>query len=231
MSKASATSPGIQTWLSSKKYVSDWLNIEPTLAAADAGTWQTVVNDYYRDRLQTRYLDPIDLMRKHGPGKGEGFSIVAIQCSLIEFLESCYQGINYEYGHRRGFFASIFRPFVGGSSASDFTYSDSGKIFVSFLTTRSPVNQSFPTRSAARDFYRDVRCGVLHEARTKGAWIIRDRKPAGSALAVDYPNRILYRDDFQDDINAFITGYCAAVPGSIPLREAFVRKFNHLCRA
>lgn len=37
-------------------------------------------------------------MQEHGTLTGEGFAIAAVQCALIEFLESTEQGINFSYG-------------------------------------------------------------------------------------------------------------------------------------
>ena len=90
--------PSDKTKLSSKKTIGDWKAIQPKLiAGADPGIWDDVLRDYYYDRLKTRYLDPIDAVKNLNLSKGEGFAIVAIQCSLVEFLESCFQGINYRY--------------------------------------------------------------------------------------------------------------------------------------
>lgn len=229
----SAAAPNGITWLSSKKTVADWLAIEPTLVGADTPTWSTVMDDYYYDRLKTRYLDPIASIRQQGISRGEGFAIVAILCSLIEFLESCAQGINYHYGRRKGWLAramSRLRSAQWKSTTVDYTYSDSAKLFVDFLTKRSPLNASFPTRALGKEFYVAVRCGILHEACTKGQWRVWDRNPAKPPLVVDGVNKILYRDDLEDAVTTFIQQYRTTVPTAPSLQQAFVRKFNHLCR-
>jgi len=207
--------PSDKTKLSSKKTIGDWKAIQPTLiAGANPGIWDNVLRDYYYDRLKTRYLDPIDAVRELNLSKGEGFAIVAIQCSLVEFLESCFQGINYRYKN----------------PTPPHEYSNSGDVFVSFLTKRPPFNGTFTDGTLARDFYEAVRCGVLHEARTKGTWLIHAK--SGSSLIVDRngpDGPILYRDDFQEGIRTFIKNYRAAVPKESPLQQAFIRKFEHLC--
>jgi hypothetical protein len=227
--------PSDETELSSKKKIRDWKVIQPKLlAGADPGIWVEVLRDFYFDRLKTRYLDPIDAVRNQNKRNGEGFAIVAIQCSLIEFLESCYQGTNYDHDdaiHWRCFeWLKSFRP--GGNSkktARKYTYKNSRKMCISFLTERAPFKSRF-NGALAKDFYRSVRCGVLHEARTKGAW--RILAESGSSIIVDPDGRdgpILYRDDFQDGICKFIDDYRAAVPKKCLLQEAFIRKFEHLC--
>lgn len=194
-----------------EKWNYEWQKLSPQLVAgADAATWKEVLRAYYRGRLQSRYLDAIAAIRKSGGSKGEGFVIVAIQCSLIEFLESCNQGINYRCKKPK-------RPHE---------YRDSRKVFVSFLTKRPPFKSRF-TPALADEFYSAVRCGVLHEARTKGAWRIRDR--SGSAKIIDVRAQLVYRDDFQDALEKFIEDYCTQVAQRPKLQKAFIRKFDDLC--
>lgn len=64
-------------------------------------------------RLETRYFDPISKILKVpdsnenssasednsvGALSGEGFAAMTLICSLIEFLQSCYEGKKYKQG-------------------------------------------------------------------------------------------------------------------------------------
>jgi len=74
-----------------------------------------------------------------------GFALMAIGCLVIEALESFYQGL----ADTRGKSAEMFRRFL---------------------------NRGTPLRVfGGRNnwFYRDVRCGILHQAETRGGWRIR----------------------------------------------------------
>jgi hypothetical protein len=53
--------------------------------------WETAFQDYFLDRIQLRYLAPIELLQQLDAKQGEGFAIVSIHCSLIEFLESTFK--------------------------------------------------------------------------------------------------------------------------------------------
>jgi len=194
--------------------VKDWkvfANAQPEAASED--TWKDMIKKFYQGRLLNRYFDPIQKLQQ-GPSTGEGFAIVAIQCSLIEFLEGCVQGVNYKYVPR-------------GQPLGPYEYSESMGIFRSFLSTRDPFKRDF-TPALAEDFYRKVRCGVLHEARTYGTWLVHDGHISGRCIEPATP--ILYRDNFQKAIESFATTYVADVPVSPGLRAAFVRKFEHLCQ-
>jgi hypothetical protein len=196
--------------LSPKKTIGDWKAIRDQLSAGvPAETWEGVLGDFYHERLKSRYLDPIKAIRSKPIFKGEGFAIVAIQCSLIEFLESCLQGKNYRYRN----------------PAPPHEYNRSADLFVSFLTERQPFKPHFD-RPLANAFYTEVRCAVLHEARTKGKWVIMAKNPS---LIVDSNERILYRDNFQEAIIQFTSDYRSKVPHDVELQKAFIRKFDHLC--
>ena len=207
----------IATKLSSKKTIGHWKAIEPKLVSgASPGIWEDVLSDYYYDRLKTRYLDPIKAVQnlhffKCRKPEGEGFAIAAIQCSLIEFLESCFQGIDY-----------ALKPIL------PYEYRNSGDLFVSFLTKRQPFDGAF-NKALAKSFYESVRCGVLHEARTKGAWLIHTRRKNQPSLIVDSNGPTLYRDAFQEAIITFIADYSTMVPRDRGLQLAFISKFHHLC--
>jgi hypothetical protein len=47
---------------------------------------------FFYTRIKTRFLNPIDWILEKRHDKGEGFSVVALQRILIEFLEAFYQG-------------------------------------------------------------------------------------------------------------------------------------------
>ncbi len=202
----------LNTRISRCKTVRDWLTIRPTLDAAATNEWRKVVRDYFFDRLQSRYLDPIDALQEHGTLAGEGFSIVTIQCSLIEFLESTAQGINY-------------RPRYAPGKAGIHDYPDSGRVFTDFLTKRSPFLNTFD-KASARDFYSSVRWGLLHEARTKNDWTIRG-KQSGQEIA-DIGQKIIFRNGFQAALLEYIDSYQRALAVEQALQTAFIRKYDYL---
>src|SRR5579859_6164718 len=193
----------------------DWSALRGALiVGGDPIPWHTACEEYLVARLTLRYLEPIQILRANGTFQGEGFSIVAIQCTLIEFLESTVQGKSYKYRRR------------GDPPLGPYEYSDSSNLFVSFLTTRPPFKSEFD-ESLARDFYKNVRCGLLHEARTKGEWTIWGESP--EAKLVSRKDSIVYRDNFQDGLLQFIDWYKKALLTQTMLQEAFIRKFDSLC--
>jgi hypothetical protein len=184
--------------------------------------WATAFRDFFLERLRTRYFAPIDILRKReshrrngqNAWQGEGFAIVALQCSLIEFLGSTLEGSHYKFRRNKNI------------PLGNYEYDDSKDLFVRFLTTAPPFKAVF-TKALAQDFYANVRCGLLHEARTKNRWTILAIPTTGPC--VDAKTKIIYRDDLQDAFIAFTEWYGAELPKNKGYQEAFLRKFESLC--
>ena len=213
----SATKAPDDVFIAGRRTIKDWKAFHPTLIpGGDPKPWEKAATDYFEARLVSRYLTPIETLQQSGSQRGEGFSIVAVQCSLIEFLESTVHGTSYRYVPRR----------KGVPPLGQYEYSSSGDIFVSFLVNRQPFKNDF-TEDIARDFYESVRCGLLHEARTKNGWTIL-AKNTGNTL-IDANRKIVYRNNFQEGLLAFVSWYKTALPFDRSLQEAFIRKFDSLC--
>ena len=100
-------------------------------------------------------------------------------------------------------------------------------MFESFLVNRAPFNPEFGA-ATAHDFYEGVRCGLLHEARTKNGWVIW-AKHGSRIIDATGAHKILYRDDFQKGLLDFVAWYKSALTSDSPIQEAFIRKFDSLC--
>ena len=95
-----------------------------------------------------------------------------------------------------------------------------------YLCGGNGIGNDFKTEIAARDFY-GVRCGLLHEARTKNGWTIWAKSSDGKTA--DPNQKVMYRDDFQTGLLAFVDCYKGALTTDKTLQEAFIRKFDSLC--
>jgi hypothetical protein len=105
--------------LAGEKTVADWKVLKVKLAKRGASAlWHEACHDFFIARLKTRYLDPIRLLQKSNSRQGEGFAIVSLHCSLIEFLASTLVGKSYR--------------FRGKCGANE--YSKSGNLFVELMS-------------------------------------------------------------------------------------------------
>jgi hypothetical protein len=208
----------LSTYIAGRKTVADWISIRNALNDfGNAELWTSVFDDYFLTRLNDRYLDPIKSIKQDGCYSGEGFSIMTIICSLVEFLETTYQGRNYRFRRK------------GDPELEPFEYSASGQIFVDFLTNRNPFSLHFNTQTAL-DFYSNIRCGLLHEARTNGKWTIWGKSPNNDLMEKNENAFIVFRDDFCDALLNFINiNYKAELLSSTDRKQAFLRKYDRLC--
>ena len=127
----------------------------------------------FQTRLDRKFFTPIKSIIDKKILEGEGFTIVTVQCAIIESLASFRSG--QIFSHKR----------VKGQA--NYIYNESRKMFVEFLHT-SPIfkdnfyqvdNAGHKTKDSpfnADEFYTKVRCGLMHEARTKGKWRINATK-------------------------------------------------------
>lgn len=190
------------------KTTDDWTKFAKQLVpGGDADIWAEAFDKFLLGRLRSRYLNPIAMVRDKGKWEGEGFTIVSIQCALIEFLGATRAGKNFRHKNPQ----------------PPHEYKFSGDLFVDFLFQTPPFDKLF-SKGQAEDFYSNVRCALLHEARTKDGWIIW----SAGATAVDCRKKIVYRDSFQGVIEGYINDYGLALTADASLQEAFLRKFNDL---
>lgn len=103
--------------------------------------------DIFKKRIASRYLEPVDMLIKKDNYRSPtdrryGFTILAIDCLLIETLQSFREGLNNTKGKSKD-------------------------MFVNFLTQRESFRDDFKKDEAER-FYYDIRCGILHQAEILG---------------------------------------------------------------
>jgi hypothetical protein len=205
------------TRIAGKRTVTDWQTLRPILAGGgNSVAWKHAFEDFYYERLKARYFKPIQTLESAADDRnGEGFSIVAIYCTLIEFVASTLEGKTYRYKRR------------GDPPLGRFEYSNSGDMFDRFLIRYVPFCNMFPDVVAAKDFYKNVRCGLLHEARTKGGWLIKFNSTA--TKAIDIETKIVYRNKMKEAFHQFVQWYGEQLPQCPDLQEGFIRKFDSLC--
>lgn len=179
---------------------------------ADQLSWESAFDNFFVGRIRSRYIDPINWIKDAGSGCGEGFAITSIQCALIEFLAALRFGMKY----------------VHQNPNPPYEYKNSRKLFIEFLRVTAPFSKYFGG-DVAIQFYSEIRCGLLHEARTKGAWKIYRESPDGRPI--DSAKCIVYRDTLMDVVNQYIDEYKIEIVYNVDLQGAFIRKFDDLATA
>ncbi|WP_372366420.1 gamma-glutamylcyclotransferase family protein [Candidatus Uabimicrobium sp. HlEnr_7] len=204
------------TKISGNITVEEWKNLRTILLKnmkeLPLQEWNAAFDIFY-SRIQTRFLNPITSILEKDLMQGEGFTVVAIQCILIEFLEAFYQGKIYT---------------VKRDNLWLYEYRSSRQLFKDFLLGHAPFNEQFSEKLAA-NFYSHIRCGLLHEAQTKETSKIRARSSSNLVKELDKGNMIIYRTNFQEALICFIENYKNELLVNMKRRQNFIRKMDDLC--
>ncbi|ELK5409252.1 hypothetical protein RVU00_003530, partial [Vibrio cholerae] len=131
-----------------------------------------------KHRYDERFINPFrDNSQKHG------FAMMAVCCLMVESLISMKRGINEtsdarnEQGHKI-YSGELFEEFFSESS-----------YFCGFS-------------GLGRDFYKHIRCGILHQAETTGGWRIRRK-----GELVDKNEKIINATKFMNALESELNAY------------------------
>lgn len=152
------------TKIAGSKTCGDWRAFRDKLVpGGDRAGWDAAFSDYFWARINLRYLDPISMIQSHDAELGEGFSIVAIHRTLVEFLESTLQGIKYRFVQK-------------DNQLGPFEYRKSGPVFVDFLSKRHPFANAFDGRLLRISTSMYVAgCYMKHAQRMAGSYALMIR--------------------------------------------------------
>ena len=150
--------------------IETWNNLRPLLNNTYnySDNWEKATK-LFQTRLNRKFFKPLQSIIDKRLLEGEGFTIVTVQCAIIESLASFRTGQIFAHKKVKG------QP--------NYIYNESRKMFVDFLHTSSIFKDNFYQEDVAGnktkdspfnadDFYTKVRCGLMHEARTKSEWYI-----------------------------------------------------------
>ncbi len=104
-------------------------------------------------RFKERYITPL----RGNSSKKHGFCTMAICCLMIETLESFWQGWCDTKGQSREAFNGFFKR-----------CKENGLKLGEFAAVYEDLYE---------DFYKNVRCGILHQGETTNGWRIRREGP------------------------------------------------------
>lgn len=214
------------------KELTRWNNIRDKIKGSYVvdENWRESVG-LFKSRIQNKFFDPIEEIIKEKKLKGEGFAIVTVQCALIESLAAFRQG-------------KIFNHEKNKQSPS-YEYKGSSELYIDFLNSADIFRDNFFTIDSkgkkqigkpfkADDFYKNVRCGLIHEGKTKGNWTINasKKKVKTEKIFIDIKGDIisLYRTILHYRLKEYLDSYCIELVSddNQKLRKYFARKLDHL---
>ncbi|MFW6272551.1 MAG: hypothetical protein ACOC2U_02075 [bacterium] len=223
--------------VSGKLKIKHWENLKVKLDVEKNDCWNKAFK-FFEIRINTRYLEPIKRIQTTNRNHGEGFAMVNLQCSLIETIESFYNGWIYQHENEKDKNGKTvkYKGYYKRETEGDRIHLNNQCIFESFFIKRFPfIEKGIDGES----FYKNVRCTLLYETQTKNDWLIKAENKNPSCFYEEKENKkIIYRNDFQLALNNVIQYYKAAIVNGqeygeisvIELRKNFKAKFDHICK-
>lgn len=173
-----------------------------------SNNWDRAV-EIFKIRIASRYLEPVDLLIKKDNDRipvdrRYGFTILAIDCLLIETLQSFREGLTDTNGKSKD-------------------------MFVNFLTQRESFKDYFRKDDAER-FYCDFRCGILHQAEIMGDSLLWS---VGNVKGKDFNGTpYLNRTKIHELIKKEVDLYCEELRNNskLNIRKYFRIKMDFIAR-
>ncbi len=183
----------------------DWKNLDD-LDNENSSDWCEAIK-ILDARIRDRYLDPVDELieldkrRVNKKVPRFGFTILAIDCLLIETLQA----------------------FIDGETN---TRNKEPRMFIDFLTGRPSFKKHFKDKKLACRFYKDVRCGILHQAETRSGWLVRSNGPLLNPKNIE--RRIINRTEFHKALKSEFESYLTELrdTNNAKLRQNFRKKMD-----
>ncbi len=157
-------------------------------------------------RLRGRFAEVVDFLiaedeKRPANERRFGFAILATDCLVLETIEAFRQGLTD-------------------------TRRKSEQLCTSFLTQRPAFNPFFPGDLATR-FYKEFRCGIVHNAQVFGTGLVWS---VGPLLRVKGTRLIVNRTAFHDALMRELADYLNELrnPANTDLRNKFRTKMDFI---
>ena len=154
-----------------------------------------------RDRLEGRFLR---FANDWLEDEYSGFVVLAIDCLLVETIQQFKDGLPDGDGHSK----RLFKKFLEGPQ----------------------FQPHFQTDQIRGEFYKDIRCGLLHQAEAKKQWLIR-RQQATLLQKVGADGYIIDVERFHEAVKNSLEEYLGDIckPEKGDVRANLWEKMNHIC--
>ena len=195
--------------------------------------WDEII-ERFKHRIEDCYFKPIDRVKDPNDLKGEGFTILTIQCALIEMFAA------FKYG--------LIHKFDKDMNDPNYTYNKAYDCYIKFLHEEPIVENHFykfdneiridDKPFSAKDFYNKVRCGLMHEARTKREWLVNakttyegnetvfiTKNTVTNKISID---RTILNKQLKQYFNTYLQNLKQKSAEGKQLRRLFARKLDHL---
>ncbi|MFZ0639759.1 MAG: hypothetical protein WA020_05920 [Candidatus Acidiferrales bacterium] len=130
---------------------------------------------FLRERYDERFFEPIRILGESSTTeRGYGFAIMSLCCLLIETLQ-CYR-LGWPSSHWKDLkslpVVTLPEPYYEIGKPVDSSNYSSEIVFKEFFVEPEHTAHFPEMKGKGEVFYKDIRCGLLHQAQTKHSWRI-----------------------------------------------------------
>lgn len=158
---------------------------------------------FLNERYTERFFRPIECLRRTpGNEQGYGFAIMALCCLLVETIECYREGFPDSDHCQLTHLSTLCENSVAPTDYKLNTPFEitSEKAFIRFFN--NDRHKEYLPDVDGKIFYRKIRCGLLHQAQTKGTWrLVRTGK------YWDADKLTINRDEFAERLRACFDSY------------------------
>lgn len=178
----------------------DYLNLNLSIHSCESNWGEAIT--ILKDRIEGRYFNQIELLSDDI--NANGFTIMALNCLLIETLYQFKEGKDKTPSHRNK------------------------EVYSDFLMQEFPL--VFNTQNIANSFYSNIRCGILHSAQTKNESRLSDRE--GIAVVLEGNTLVVSVKGMSLLLKKYFQWYLQKLsdPNEVTLRNNFINKMKFVCR-
>ena len=202
-----------QSWIAYRNNINNNYSINTT--------WRYIINEIFQKRIRNYYFNPIESIIKIRQWKWEWFSIVWLECILIETIWAFEK---WEIHTTRQ------------KNLKSYEYNSSKDIFTKYFTK---YFSNFFDTPKSKLFFTEVRCWILHEGRTKWNWKIRTRywkidneRIEETIINCENSEKLIYRNNFyysiERNFNKYIKELLEDNHNWETLRKKLWRKLDHM---
>ncbi|MFZ6673452.1 hypothetical protein [Undibacterium sp. Xuan67W] len=176
--------------------MADSTKLSSSTSVADYKKWKAA-ND--RERLTHFFVERYEerYFQPIDSSYKHGFTMLAVACLVIETLESFYQGLTDTDGKSK----KMFRDFLARDT-------------------------SLRVLGIAGDwFYKDIRCGILHQSESRGGWRILRSGPL-----LDTEKKAINASAILCALRQEVNKYAEKIQTDEQLWEHFCRKMDAVCK-
>jgi hypothetical protein len=153
------------------------------------------LSSFFYHRFYGRFLRPLDFQNdEYNKKYKSGFAIMVNSCLLIEtfvsFMEPEFLDTNYKSERCFGYFFNV-NPFFNQFAKNSLD-----------ISAYKDIETKLKNKGIPKDFYNNVRCGLLHNAETRNGW-----KIVRSGNLFDESTKKINADLFMENLKKVLEQY------------------------